>query len=234
MQEQFQYPGQELELFRHAENWKTYFSGKIKKHIAGNVLELGAGIGGTTPYLFHENVTGWTLAEPDMDMFLILQKQLAEQKLPSKCTVVNGTIDSVPGNYDTILYIDVLEHIREDADELSKAAAKLNTGGRIIVLSPAFPLLYSPFDKELGHFRRYNRSQLKKITPAALQLTSLQYLDTMGFIAGFMNKILLRQKYPTKSQVKFWDKMLVPLSRVIDQISMHSFGKTIIGVWTFK
>lgn len=57
----------------------------------------------------------------------------------------------------------MLEHIEADAAEMNKAAALLNPGGHIIVLSPAFQFLYNPFDKAIGHYRRYNKRMLKKL-----------------------------------------------------------------------
>src|SRR5258707_343019 len=69
--------------------------------------------------------------------------------------------------FDAILYIDVLEHIKEDAAELILAARHLKTNGVIVVLAPAFPWLYTQFDAAIGHFRRYTRNSLRKWPMAA-------------------------------------------------------------------
>ncbi len=231
MTDPLQYEGDELKLFQHAKHWKKYFSDQIQPHIKGRVLEVGAGIGATTLLLNDGSVKEWILLEPDKEMSALLEKKMESGELPANCLVQTGTIDQVNANFDTIIYIDVLEHIEHDANELQKAASLLNTGGIIIVLSPAFNFLYNPFDKAIGHYRRYNKKMLKKITPAGLTLMSMRYYDSTGYFAALMNKLFIRRKYPSQQQVLFWDNWLVPVSTITDQLFLHSFGKSIIAVW---
>jgi ubiquinone/menaquinone biosynthesis C-methylase UbiE len=231
MSDPFTYPGDELVLFQLATNWKKYFSRSIKRFINGKVLEVGAGIGSTTLLLNDGSATQWLMLEPDEKMSALLKKKIESKEFPANCRLQTGTIGQLGSTFDTIIYIDVLEHIEADAEEMKKAATLLNTGGHIIVLSPAFNHLYSSFDQSIGHFRRYNKKMFRLITPEGLQLISNRYFDTVGYFAALMNKLVLRQKYPTLKQVLFWDKWMVPLSRIKDKLLFHSFGKSIIGVW---
>ena len=68
-----------------------------------------------------------------------------------------------------MLYIDVLEHIEHDLDELARAASHLAPGGHLVVLAPAHQALFSDFDRAIGHYRRYNRAGLQKLAPAGLR-----------------------------------------------------------------
>lgn len=231
---QYKYEGSELELFQHAKNWKAYFSREIKPFIKGSVLETGAGLGATTILLNDGTASSWVLLEPDDHMAEVLKEKLNSNVLPSNCRMVQGTIDTINETFDTIIYIDVLEHIEDDRDELKKAASKLRSGGNLIVLSPAFQSLYNPFDKAIGHHRRYTRKSLKNITPGNLELIKCSYYDSTGFFAAAVNKLLLRKKYPTQKQVFLWDRWLIPVSRVTDKLILHSFGKSIIAVWRIK
>jgi cyclopropane fatty-acyl-phospholipid synthase-like methyltransferase len=231
MSEPLKYSGDELVLFQHATNWKKYFAKKIKPYIKGNVLEVGAGIGATTLLLNDGTANQWLMLEPDEKMSASLKKKIESKEFPANCRLQTGTIGQLASTFDTIIYIDVLEHIENDAEEMKKAAMLLNAGGYIIVLSPAFNHLYSPFDKAIGHCRRYNKKLLRNITPGDLKLISNRYYDTVGYFAALMNKIFLHQKYPTLKQVKFWDKWMVPLSKIKDNLLFHSFGKSIIAVW---
>lgn len=231
MNDPSKYPGHELTLFQHAIHWKKYFAKKINRYIKGKVLEAGAGIGSTTQLLNDGSATDWLMLEPDLEMFKLLQKKLEENKFPQNCRLQTGTTDHVSGEFDTIIYIDVLEHINADAEEIRKAASLLNKNGHLIVLSPAFQHLFSPFDKAIGHCRRYNKKMLRKIVPADLNLVSIKYYDSVGYFASLMNKTLLHQNYPTQKQVNFWDSYLVPVSKITDKIIFHSFGKSIIAVW---
>ncbi len=231
MTDAFKYQGSELELFQHAKNWKNYFSRIINPFIKGRVLEVGAGIGATTLLLNDGTAVYWLMLEPDTEMCSLLEKKMNSKEFPVNTKLKPGTIDTITESFDTIIYIDVLEHIEADAEELKKAAALLNPGGHIIVLSPAFQFLYNPFDKAIGHYRRYTRKKLKRITPAGLTISSNRYYDTVGYFAALINKLLLRQKYPTIKQVLFWDRWMVPVSKFLDKLFFHRFGKSIIAVW---
>jgi len=114
---------------------------------------------------------------------------------------------------------------------LKAAAARLRPKGRIIVLSPAGQRLFSPFDAAIGHFRRYNRSMLRRISPAGLRLKRMRYLDCVGLIASAANLLLLHQSMPTAAQLRFWDRWIVPVSRVLDSLFAYSLGKSILVVW---
>lgn len=231
MTDSFKYEGNELVLFQHAKHWKNYFSQQIKPYIKGIVLEVGAGIGATTLLLNDGSAEKWLLLEPDKKMSEGLKNKIETKEFPENCQLQTGTIDTVISTFDTIIYVDVLEHIENDGEEMKKAANLLNAGGHIIVLSPAFQLLYNPFDKAIGHYRRYNKKTLRNITPTGLQLVSSKYYDSIGYFAALMNKLFLRKKYPTQKQVLFWDNRMVPVSKVTDRLLFHSFGKSIIAVW---
>jgi cyclopropane fatty-acyl-phospholipid synthase-like methyltransferase len=231
MTDLFKYPGDELVLFQHAKHWKKYFSRQIKPYIKGIVLEVGPGIGATTGLLNDGTAPQWLMLEPDEHMSNVLIKKIEAKELPSNCRLQTGIIDQVTATFDTIIYIDVLEHIVADAEEMKKAAALLRPGGHIIVLSPAFQYLFSPFDKAIGHHRRYTKKLFHILTPPGLQLLRSRYYDSAGYFAALMNKVFLRRKYPTLKQVQFWDNWLVPVSKLTDRLFFFSFGKSIIGTW---
>ena len=133
--------------------------------------------------------------------------------------------------FDAILYIDVLEHIEDDSAELRRAAAHLSPGGALIVLSPAHPFLYTPFDQAIGHYRRYTRQSLRAAAPRNLRRDKLIYLDSVGMLASLANRLLLDQSMPTAAQIHIWDTYLVPCSRVMDPLFFGAVGKSVLGVW---
>jgi SAM-dependent methyltransferase len=227
----YEYVGGELELFAEAHNWKSYFSDAVKKYIRGRVLEVGAGLGGTSTFLLNDDVDHLTLLEPDGDNVKVLKEK--ENDLGVDCEVIQGTTaDLGSKKYDAIVYIDVLEHIEHDDKELMKAETLLADNGVIVALSPAHQNLYSPFDKAVGHYRRYNRALVEKHCPDGLEITSNRYLDSIGYFASLANRLLLSQSMPTPAQIKLWDRFFVPASRWVDPCLNYHFGKSLLT--TFK
>ena len=223
------YIGNELELFSKAHHWKAYFSSQIRPFLGQNVLEVGAGIGGTTTVLAQGHVGRWTCLEPDHDLARSLQKAVGS----STCETVVGTLGDVPpdSHFDTILYMDVLEHIDDDAEEVELASAKLTAGGHLIVLAPAHQALYSPFDKAVGHYRRYDKKSLQSAISEGLELVRLRYLDSAGLIASAGNRFISKSSSPTPAEITLWDSWMVPVSRRLDPLLGYLLGKSLLGVW---
>lgn len=227
------YVGKELELFKHARNWKKYYARFLNPFLKGDVLEVGAGIGETTVSLCGTTQNSWVCLEPDelLAKEILLKKEKAY--LPSFVEVETGTLASMATHrqFDTIIYIDVIEHVENDRQELQNAAGFLKPGGLIIILAPAHQYLYSAFDKAIGHFRRYNKRMLRKAIPEELKPVQLRYLDSVGLLASLANKWFLKQDYPTMKQIKFWDNNIIPVSTFADPTLFYSLGKTIVGIW---
>lgn len=227
---EFKYAGSELDLFAAVLNWKSYWSRQIRPFLTGDILEAGAGIGANTRFLDPGDSGRYVCLEPDPQLIAQLRRELPETRRTRE--VVCGTLQSLPHQrFDTIVYIDVLEHIENDREELNLAASFLAPGGRIIVLSPAHQRLYTPFDAAIGHFRRYDRAMIRSISPAGLRLERLRYLDSAGLFASGANLLLLRQSMPTRAQLRFWDGWIVPCSRVLDKLFFYAIGKSIVAVW---
>jgi hypothetical protein len=192
-------------------------------------LEVGAGIGATTQVLCNERPRRWLCLEPDVQM----AEGLRTTPLPACCEIRAGTLAALQPyeTFDAVLYIDVLEHIADDRAELAAAAGHLKAGGRLIVLGPAHPWLYSPFDQALGHYRRYTRKMLAAAVPPGLERVELIYLDSVGLLASTGNRLLLRRSLPSPRQIGIWDRLMVPLSRVLDPLFAYRVGKSVLGVW---
>jgi hypothetical protein len=227
------YIGQELDIFACARNWKKYWSSEIRPFLTGDILEVGAGIGANTEFLKSARVSSWTSLEPDSKLLVRMRSNFDARPDLSDCSTIGGTTESLGSNplFHCILYIDVLEHIQNDKEELGRASMLLNSGGKIVVLAPAHQELYTPFDRAIGHFRRYNKASLAACTPSGCKIERLVYLDSVGVVASFANRLLLKQSAPDLKQILFWDTFLVPLSKIMDRLTSHTVGKSILGIW---
>lgn len=229
------YCGSELELFAAADKWKQYICRQLSPFITGRILEVGAGIGATTRTLRRPDHQAWTCLEPDPELAMqIVPAQARDpRQFDGGVEVVIGTISDVPDSteFDTILYIDVLEHIADDGAEIRAAARRLARSGHLIVLGPAHQSLYCEFDSAIGHFRRYSKQTLCRLEADGLALQQVRYLDSIGLFASLANRTILRSRLPSARQIAFWNGVLVPVSTLIDPITRYRFGKTIYAVW---
>ncbi|MFC1862357.1 class I SAM-dependent methyltransferase [Thermodesulfobacteriota bacterium] len=227
------YPGKELEVFSQARNWKSYWASKITPYIGKTVLEVGAGIGSNTLLLCKDNYQRWVCLEPDARLSKQLSLCLKEQNCTSKCEVLNGTLKELSQNdlFDTILYIDVLEHIEDDKAEIDFVKRHLMPQGKLIILSPAHYFLFSKFDEAVGHYRRYDKHMLKKLIPQCYRPLKLEYLDSVGLCLSLGNSLILKRTNPSKNQIQIWDTLIIPLSKFFDSCTSYLIGKSILGVW---
>lgn len=230
----YDYAGSELTLFRQARTWKNYWSSQIRPFVAGSVLEVGAGLGANSEYVAAAGVSRLVRLEPDRS----LASQLADSARTLEARGIRvedrvGTLQTgAPGEqFQTILYIDVLEHIEDDRSEVALAAGHLARDGHLVVLAPAFQTLYSPFDQAIGHYRRYTDAGLRRLTPASLRVVTTFYLDGPGALLSLGNRALLRHASPTETQIAFWDRCIVPIARVTDIVTRRLFGRSVVCVW---
>ncbi len=230
----FSYSGTELDVFALARNWKAYWASEIAPHLKGDVLEVGAGLGTNTLPLQIEGVTSWCCLEPDDTLLTRLRTKLyGNTRVPTE--IEHGILADYAREgrrFDTILYIDVLEHIEHDARELQVAISCLQPGGKLIVLAPAHQWLFTPFDQAIGHFRRYNKGMLAALTPPNAKLLRSWYLDCAGLTLSLANRLILKQAHPNSQQIITWDRWVIPFSRFADPLLGHQLGKTVVAVWT--
>lgn len=229
---EFKYVGEELDLFGKVTNWKSYWASQVRPYLRGDVLEVGAGKGANTEFLQPSGVGRTVCVEPDPELAAQLEKKLGANSESRTHSAICGTTQTITDKFDSVVYIDVLEHIEDDRGEMRRAAELLKPGGHVIVLSPAHQYLYTPFDKAIGHFRRYNKRMLREVTPRELKLERLWYVDSAGMLASTGNRLLLQQSMPTAAQLRVWDSYMIPISRIIDPLMFYSVGKTVLGVWS--
>jgi SAM-dependent methyltransferase len=231
----YEYVGSELTRFKHVRNWKRYFRSQLAPYVRGDVLEVGAGIGSTTLAVFTPACTSWTCLEPDPALAAELGESVSDLRDVRGCApriqigFVAGLEPSL--HYDSILYIDTLEHVDRDAEELAAAARHLRPGGTIAVLAPAHQWLYTPFDRSIGHYRRYSIESLRASAPPGLQLVRARYLDVIGVIALLANRVCMRSAMPSAAQLAVWDTWFVPVSRALDPVCAYRIGKSVLCVW---
>jgi SAM-dependent methyltransferase len=196
-------------------------------------LEVGAGIGGTTVALHDGAAHSWTCIEPDKHQATRIRAAATERRETAPPHVLVGSLNALAQRprFDCILYIDVLEHIEDDRTEIKTASRLLKPGGYLVVLSPAHQWLFSEFDRQIGHFRRYTKAQLRTLTPPELCTQDLRYLDSLGWLLSLGNVLFLRKGMPSRWQISFWDRLCVPCSGWLDWLLGRWIGRSVLAVW---
>ena len=220
-------PSWELEFFDAAKNWRKYQFENILKYINSSVLEVGPGTGNNVQY-YRDKASEITLLEINKHMSNLLKSKFEGDQ---KITVQNSDIYSQERKFDTILYMDVLEHIEDDKNEINRALEQLKPGGNIIFFVPAYQFLYSDFDKVIGHVKRYNKRFFFSFNKdEKISITRLKYFDSVGFFMAVLNKLFNKNKKETIGPgVKIWNKLIF-LSKIMDVIFLNKFGKSLFCV----
>ena len=221
------YEGWELSFFDLSKNFRKYQFDLIKEFISGKVAEIGPGNGIFSEY-YLAHCDKLDLFEPDKSLFSKLNYKFSDHE---KINVINDELNITTNIYDVILYLDVLEHIEDPEKEILKAHNALKEGGHLVINVPAFQFLYSDFDKDVGHFKRYSKKDITNLgLNNNLEITRLNYYDSIGFLLSFLSKMISSNyKKNFEKKIKIWD-LLIPLSRILDKIFMSSFGKSLLVV----
>lgn len=222
-----QYFGKDLEAMSFAKNYHRWILSEFAPYLGNAVAEVGAGVGSFSTLLLETNIASLMAFEPSHNMYPILQKTL---RADHRATAINGFFDGrmIEQPLDSVLYVNVLEHIEDDAAELTQAYAAIKPGGHLLVFVPALPCLYSQLDEDLGHFRRYLKQDLVELTQhAGFSILKAHYFDIAGIIPWYINFVLLKNSI-SSGGVSLYDRFVVPAMRFIETHITPPIGKNIL------
>lgn len=227
------YPTEYLDSISEMAMYNEWLVGSFSPFVHGRVLELGAGTGTvTTRMAALTAVAHITAVEPDLQRFNALRAAIsagvtdADRVLP-----VLGTVESVDGEYDSILYCNSAEHIRDLLADLKMAMTRCAPGGSLIVFGPAHEALYGELDRLSGHWRRFTKAGLEReIRAAGFAPFHSEYLDPVGAFAYFAGGRLGGVSSLSPKLLWVFENMLLPLSRAITPLTRNVFGKNVLVV----
>lgn len=227
----FSYEGRDLEAMSFAENYHRWILDVFSPYIGKLVAEVGAGSGNFSSLLLEKDIDKLIAIEPSDEMYPLLRKKLAAEgrAVPRQGFFVD-VAKEYEGSLDTILYVNVLEHIEDDAEELRHAYRALKVGGYVCVFVPAFPFLYSELDASIGHFRRYTkRSTVEPTRKAGFEIEKVSYFDIAGILPWYVYFTLLK-KHIASENVRVYDSLVVPIMRRIESVIPVPIGKNVLLV----
>jgi SAM-dependent methyltransferase len=212
----FAYVSTELDALAAAKNYYRWVNRQFAPFVGKRVIEVGAGIGTFAQSLLdHVPVTELVLVEPSDNLFPILQRRFAEEP---RVKIIHGYFQPFPGpaTADSIVLVNVLEHIAEDQTFLNGAYAGLTPGGTLLLLVPALPRIYGSLDRAFGHYRRYTKTSLvSKLQVAGFGIIRLAYVNLLGIAGWFFTGKVLRRMTLESRYVRWYDQWVIPwLSRL--------------------
>jgi SAM-dependent methyltransferase/glycosyltransferase involved in cell wall biosynthesis len=223
---------QDLERLGTAKRFFDWVLDEFDPYLRGRLLEVGAGLGTITRRLIerYPDVTIVAL-EPAGNLFADLQSYAA---LTPRVTAYRQTLieyePETDDGFDAVVYLNVLEHIADDERELRLAAKVLRQGGALLLFGPALEWLYSELDYRAGHYHRYSLRQLRdRVTAAGFRIVLLRYFDVLGVFPYLLVYRLLRHDDISGSTLWGYDRIVVPLSRLIQRVvTSPPLGKNVI------
>jgi len=220
----------EFAALQKAVKYRAALVREFSPYLKGNVIEIGAGVGQLTRALAAlPSIQRLVSVEPEQRfcrMFKVLMPNHA---------LVEGTIDELPpgDEWDTVVSINVLEHIYEDAAELAKYRQRLaKRRGHICLFVPARPEIYARIDRDFGHYRRYTRPQLRQaLETAGFSIVRLNYFNWIGYFAWWFNFCVLKKRHFAIGSVALFDRVIFPISHAFEcRVVRPPFGQSLLAV----
>jgi len=223
---------EELANLSDADRFLSWICESIEPHLGARVLEVGAGVGAIAMKLAAAGHQV-TAIEPADNVFPELQRRTAGQARLRVDQITSHELHQQGVEpFDSVVYVSVLEHIRDDVDELRTARSLLVPGGTVALFVPAMPSLYGSLDFKSGHYRRYDRARLTAaITDAGLEPIDVHYMDLLGVAPYFLMYRLLSVGSLGGGSSAVYDRLIVPLSRRFERlVGRPSAGKNLVAV----
>jgi SAM-dependent methyltransferase len=216
-----------------ARNYFAWQGRLVLPEIGQRVLEVGCGVGNFTATLLDREAV-FALDKEPACVEALRQRYAAHHNVQAfTCDVADKKTFRAFGRFapDSCVCLNVLEHIEDDGGLLQSMSDVLAPGGVIVLLVPAFPSLYGPIDRHLGHFRRYTMRSLGETSAnIGLSLKKAHYLNAVGFFGWWLNARIFRREVQAESQIEFFDRYIVPLASRVEGGVSPPFGQSIFAV----
>ena len=225
-----------LEIFSEAGQFNAWMFERIKGYCCGAILEIGSGIGNMSAYLV-EHFSDVTLSDMQPEYCQRLRRTFEGRPSLRHIYSVDlaaedfgRTYPQLLGQFDTVVALNVVEHIDDHVLAVKNAHSLLRPGGRLVILVPAYPWLYNALDRELGHFRRYTRKSLKEVLSGeGLRVESMEFFNAAAIGGWWMAGSVLRMDKIRKGPLNLYNS-LVWMMRLVDKVAGKRIGLSIIAV----
>ena len=215
-----------------ANHYNHWIVSAFAPYMGRSVLEVGIGHGA-----FHDLLGSHGYMGVDIDPAMVERARRARPGV--EWLVGDVAEDGFPGSigdrrFDTVLCVNVLEHVREQEAGLRNMLGVLAPGGHLLLFVPAFKSLYTDLDRLAGHIRRYRVRQVcRLLVGAGAEVLMAQYFNPVGGVGWWLNRFLSHRALESEvvqHQVRFFDRYVLPVSRALNPVTRSFFGQSVIAV----
>lgn len=225
-----------LDAIRSMTNYCQWINDLVSPFVGNRLLEAGCGNGNLTEWILSRNqIMKYVGIDHSPELCSELRAQLSSRR-ELDWTVKTMDLQSEEllalgaESFDTIVCLNVLEHIPNDGDLLKTFRTLLSPGGKLVLLVPAFQSLYGTIDAAVHHVRRYAKKDLKKkLEDAGFKIVTVNFFNVLGIFAWLWHGKILRLKVHNKTEMVSWDKV-VPLLKAIENTIPIPFGLSLFCV----
>jgi SAM-dependent methyltransferase len=219
-----------LEVIAKASRFNQWMYSEIKPFLKGNILEIGSGIGNISKFIIEAGFTV-SLSDYNPAYCRILSQNFSHYPNVKAIHTIDllqpyfeTTYASLKESFDSIILLNVIEHIADDKKAIKNCRFLLQKKGHLVVLAPAYQWLYCKFDKELGHFRRYSLSSMSSLVKEqGFDIIHQQHFNFAAIPGWFFSGKLLKNKTIGSNEMSFFDS-IVPLAKLLDKLVMTKMG----------
>jgi glycosyltransferase involved in cell wall biosynthesis len=208
--------GEILERLNRAPRFTRWMADVIRPYVGDRVLEVGAGTGNMSVHLMPRSVYWATDVNPHYLDFLVTLRAMRPYMRVAHTNAMDAGTFPTGQSFDTVVCLNVVEHVEDDLGALRNIWNALGDGGRAIILVPCGPGLYGTLDEVLGHFRRYTREQLVGVAEqAGFRVEQVLKFNRPGVLAWWFNGRVLHRKTFGLGQIRLLN-ILTPVFRLVD------------------
>jgi SAM-dependent methyltransferase len=222
-----------LEALTEAKNYNRWIASNFYPYIQAPLLEFGAGIGNISELL--SSYTPLCLTDTDERLLAHLKYKFCHTNDVSVdfLDITQPPPEHLVESFQTVIGINVLEHIEDDEKALSHLGSLLKPSGRLLLLVPAKKWAYTDLDKQLGHFRRYEKKELGlKLVKASFRIEKLYFFNIIGLMGWIIRDKIQRSERSeglSPSQISLFESM-VPILKPIEAKVPMPLGISLIAI----
>ena len=222
--------GRQLEAAgRDKPRYRRYQYDLIAPHCGRTILEVGAGLGEFAEQF--DDVDRLVLTDVDPGAVDLMARRFAGRPEVQTRTLALGVAPELDEPVDSVVAINVLEHIEDDAGALRSLATAVKPGGSIVLWVPGYQQLYGEFDRKVGHVRRYTPSTLASaVRRAGLDVELVKPVNLLGGIAWWLTVRRGGSTSPDSKLVAVFDRFVVPVTRALERVVRPPFGQSVLCV----